>query len=159
MTYHLNIGSNLGDREGNLWAADLRIALDIGFVAARSTIIETAPWGFESQNSFLNIGLAVESRMKPHDVLRAIHDIERELNNGASHRDENRNYRDRLVDIDIVAVDQTIIYTPELTVPHPLLPKRNFFLKPLAETAPEWTHPALGLTAQQMLDNLNLENQ
>ena len=69
MTYYLNIGSNLDDREGNLWAADLRLSLDLGLVTARSTIVESEPWGFESDNGFLNMGIAVESRYSPIEAL------------------------------------------------------------------------------------------
>ena len=64
MIYYLNIGSNLDDREGNLWAADLRLSLDLGLVLARSAIIETPAWGFESDNAFLNMGIAVECLLK-----------------------------------------------------------------------------------------------
>lgn len=152
MIYYLNIGSNLEDREGNLWAADLRLSLDLGLVIARSTVVESAPWGFESANSFLNMGLAVDSRVEPFEALNIIHDIEHELNQGHSHRDADGNYVDRLVDIDIMAIDDLVIDQPNLQVPHRHLPHRDFFLQPLAELAPEWRHPILHLTAQQMLE-------
>ena len=93
MTYYLNIGSNLDDREGNLWAADLRLSLDLGLVVARSSIIESEPWGFESDNGFLNMGIAVESQFSPIEALNIIHDIEYELNHGHGHRDAEGNYR------------------------------------------------------------------
>lgn len=153
-TYYLNLGSNLDDREGNLWAADLRLALDVGLVTARSAIVESSPWGFTSSNNFLNVGLAVESHMEPEQVLEAIHNIERELCHGLPHRDRNGAYIDRLLDIDIMAIDQLVINTPGLTVPHPQLPNRAFFLKPLDEIAPQWKHPILKLTAKQMLNRI-----
>ena len=152
MIYYLNIGSNLEDREGNLWAADLRLSLDLGLVVARSTIVESEPWGFESDNGFLNMGIAVESRFTPIEALNIIHDIEYELNHGHSHRDSEGNYVDRLVDIDIMAIDDLVIDLPSLQVPHRHMPRRDFFLKPMAELAPEWQHPILHLTAQQMLE-------
>ena len=154
MIYYLNIGSNLEDREGNLWAADLRLSLDLGLVIARSSIVESEPWGFESANGFLNIGLAVESQYSPIEALNIIHDIEHELNYGHSHRDSEGNYVDRLVDIDIMAIDDLVIDLPSLQVPHRYLPQRDFFLKPMAELAPTWQHPTLNLTAQQMLETL-----
>ena len=152
MIYYLNIGSNLGDREGNLWAADLRLSLDLGLVTARSAIVESEPWGFESDNGFLNRGIAVESRFSPIEALNIIHDIEYELNHGHGHRDADGNYVDRLVDIDIMAIDDLVIDLPSLQVPHRHMPRRDFFLKPMAELAPEWVHPILHLTAQQMLE-------
>ena len=154
MIYYLNIGSNLDDREGNIWAADLRLSLELGFVVARSAIVESEPWGFESENGFLNRGLAVESNHSPIEALNIIHDIEHELNQGHSHRDSEGNYVDRLVDIDIMAIDDLVIDLPSLQVPHRHMPQRDFFLKPMAELAPTWEHPVLHLTAQQMLNNL-----
>ena len=155
MIYYLNIGSNLGDREGNLWAADLRLSLDLGLVTARSAIVESEPWGFESDNGFLNRGIAVESRFTPIEALNIIHDIEYELNHGHGHRDADGNYVDRLVDIDIMAIDDLVIDLPSLQVPHRHMPRRDFFLKPMAELAPEWVHPILHLTAQQMLEQVS----
>lgn len=154
MLYYLNIGSNLEDREGNLWAADLRLSLDLGFVIARSTIVESEPWGFESENRFLNMGIVVDSQYSPIEALNIIHDIEHELNQGHSHRDADGNYVDRLVDIDIMAIDEMVIDIPSLQVPHRHLPHRDFFLKPMAELAPQWKHPVLHLTAQQMLEQM-----
>ena len=154
MIFYLNIGSNLDDREGNIWAADLRISLDLGFVLARSTIVESEPWGFESENGFLNMGLAVECHYSPIEALNIIHDIEHELNQGHSHRDGKGNYVDRLVDIDIMAIDDLVIDLPLLQVPHRHMPERDFFLKPMAELAPTWHHPILHLTAQEMLNTL-----
>lgn len=154
MVYYLNIGSNLEDREGNLWNADLRLSLDLGLVVARSTIVESEPWGFESEHGFLNMGIAVDSQYTPIEALNIIHDIEHELNNGNGHRDSDGNYIDRLVDIDIVAIDELVIDLPSLQVPHRHLPHRDFFLKPMAQLAPSWEHPILHLTAQQMLELL-----
>ena len=155
MIYYLNIGSNLDDREGNLWAADLRLSLDLGLVVARSSIVESEPWGFESNNAFLNMGIAVESRYEPIEALNIIHDIEHELNQGHSHRDSEGNYVDRLVDIDIMAIDNLVIDLPSLQVPHRHMPHRNFFLKPMAELVPKWKHPILHFTPQEMLQQLS----
>jgi len=159
MIYYLNIGSNLDDREGNLWAADLRLSLDLGLVLARSAIIETPAWGFESDNAFLNMGIAVECELEPLEVLNVIHNIEHELNMGQGHRDSEGNYIDRLVDIDIMAIDNLVIDLPQLTVPHRHLPHREFFLRPMAQIAPHWLHPTLHLTAQQMLDELDVNQE
>jgi 2-amino-4-hydroxy-6-hydroxymethyldihydropteridine diphosphokinase len=58
------------------------------------------------------------------------------------------------VDIDIVAIDNLVIDTPELIVPHPRMDQREFFLLPMMELAPRWKHPVTGLTAAQMLQEL-----
>ena len=143
-TYYLNYGSNLGDREGNLWAADLRVSIDIGLVVARSKVVESAPWGYDSDNPYLNMAVAVESFCEPLEVLDIIHEIERELNGGRSHRDADGNYLDRMIDIDIMAIGSEVIDLPQLQVPHPRLMQRDFFRLPFAEIAPQWRHPVTG---------------
>ena len=137
-----------------MWAADMRLAIDLGLVTARSQVVESEPWGFDSENGFLNMGIAVLSPCEPTEALEIIHNIEGELNHGLSHRDAQGNYRDRLVDIDIMAIDDMVIDTPQLQVPHRHLPKRRFFLEPMAQLAPTWQHPILHLTATQMLEQL-----
>ena len=88
------------------------------------------------------------------EMLDRIHDIERRLGS-ASHRDAQGGYIDRLVDIDIVAIDDLVIDTPVLQVPHPHLPERDFFLRPMMQLAPDWRHPVNGLTAAEMLEKMS----
>ncbi len=154
MRYYLNLGSNLGDREGNIWAADLRISIDVGLVVARSAMVESEPWGFESCHGFVNRALAVDSDETPVRVLELIHAIEHELAGGAGHRDARGRYIDRLIDIDIMAIDDMVIDSESLTVPHRYLPERDFFLRPFMEIAPEWRHPVTGLSCGEMLARL-----
>ena len=152
MIYYLNIGSNIGDRRDNLYRAVVAIAAIIDECAV-SSIVESEPWGFESENRFMNLGVSFDSDIEPQEMLDRIHDIERSLGS-ASHRDADGGYIDRLVDIDIVAIDDLIIDTPTLQVPHPHLPERDFFLIPMQQLAPDWRHPVTGLTATEMLENL-----
>ncbi len=149
MRYYLNIGSNIGDREANLKKAISIFSRNKGFRA--SAVVESEPWGFVSANRFLNVGIAFdEDRLTPQQMLTVVKWMENEISL-ASHRTSGGEYADRVIDIDIVAVDNLSVNTPRLTVPHPHLAKRDFFLKPLAELAPDWRHPATGLTARQML--------
>ena len=152
MIYYLNIGSNIGNRRDNLYRAVVALAAGTGGCAV-SSIIESEPWGFESDNRFMNLGISLESDIEPHEMLDRIHDIERRLGS-ASHRDADGGYIDRLVDIDIVAIDDLVIDTPTLQVPHPHLPERDFFLRPMMQLAPDWRHPVTGLTASEMLEKL-----
>ena len=152
MIYYLNIGSNIGDRRDNLYRAVVALAADTSGCDV-SSIVESEPWGFESENRFMNLGVSLESDIEPHEMLDRIHDIERSLGS-ASHRDADGGYIDRLVDIDIVAIDDLVIDTPTLQVPHPHLPDRDFFLRPMAQLAPDWHHPVTGLTASEMLEKL-----
>ena len=150
MDYYLNIGSNIGDRRDNLYRAVVALAAGTSGCAL-SRIVESEPWGFESDNRFMNVGVRLSSNMEPHEMLEHIHDIERRLGS-ASHRDSEGHYIDRLVDIDIMAIDDLVIDTPELQVPHAHLHERDFFLRPMMELAPDWRHPVTGLTASEMLD-------
>ena len=152
MIYYLNIGSNMGDRRDNLYRAVVALSAGVGGCAV-SSIVESEPWGFESDNGFLNLGVSLESDLDPHAMLDRIHDIERRLGSGA-HRDDCGGYIDRLVDIDIVAIDDLVIDLPELRVPHPHLAGREFFLRPMMQLAPEWRHPVTGLSCHEMLEAL-----
>ena len=133
MRYYLNIGTNLGDRQENLRRAIEALTGDTtGWVV--SPVVESEPWGFESENRFLNIGLALDSDMEPLSMLDRIHDIERQLGS-AAHRNAQGGYVDRLVDIDIMAIDDAhgrslTIDLPTLQVPHPHLRDREFFWQP-----------------------------
>ena len=152
MIYYLNTGSNMGDRRDNLYRAVAFLAAGTSGCAV-SSIVESQPWGFDSDNRFLNLGVRLESGLAPQEMLDRIHDIERRLGS-ASHRDSEGNYIDRLVDIDIMAIDGLVIDTPTLQVPHRHLAHRDFFLRPMAQLAPAWQHPVTGLTAIQMLEKL-----
>ena len=142
----------MGDRRDNLYRAVVALTAGTGG-SVTSHVVESKPWGFDSDNSFMNIGLWLASDLQPEEMLDRIHDIERRLGS-ATHRDGDGNYIDRLVDIDIVAIDDRVINTPSLQVPHPHLAERDFFLRPMMELAPNWVHPVTGLTAAQMLSRL-----
>lgn len=153
MIYYLNIGSNMGERRDNLYRAVAYLAAGTSGCTV-SSIVESEPWGFDSDSRFMNLGVMLESNVDPHEMLNRIHEIECRLGS-SSHRDAHGNYIDRLVDIDIMAIDEMVIDTPVLQVPHPHLHERDFFLRPLMQLAPDWRHPVKGLTPAQMLKELN----
>lgn len=145
----INIGSNVGRRRLNLSRAMRAVGEEFGPFEL-SHVVESKPWGFDSTNSFLNVGMAFNTELSPIEILHRLQAIERLLA-PAPHRDESGGYIDRELDIDIVAIDREVIDTAELKVPHPHLAERDFFLVPIEELAPGWTHPITGLTASQML--------
>lgn len=151
----INIGSNLGNRRLNLSRAVAEIEKTVGFFELSHTI-ESRPWGYVSDNMFLNVGMAFETNLKPEELLDVLQQVERKLNKSA-HRNSNGTYADREIDIDIIALDDLQIDTDRLTVPHKHLAERSFFLEPLQELAPGWHHPATGLTPAEMLANLTTE--
>ena len=134
-TLYLSLGTNLGDRSGNLSRALELIGREVGTVISASDIMETEPWGFESSNRFLNMAVKVETTLQPFEVLHTTQEIERKL--GRNHKTQNREYHDRLIDIDILLYDNLIMDTLELTIPHPLMYERDFVMEPLLQIAPE----------------------
>ena len=134
-TLYLSLGTNLGDRRSNLETALTHIAREVGTVISSSDVIETEPWGFDSSNSFLNMAVKVETLLQPLEVLHATQDIEHQM--GRSEKSVNREYKDRLIDIDLLLYDDIVMNTPELTIPHPLMYQREFVMKPLLQIAPE----------------------
>lgn len=137
-TYYLSLGTNLGDKEGNLRQAIQLIEERIGAIASLSAFYVSEPWGFLSENSFLNACCGVNSVLAPNALLEATQQIEREL--GRTEKSHNGIYHDRLIDIDILLAyenGQSIaMQTPQLTLPHPLMHQRDFVLIPLRQIAP-----------------------
>lgn len=136
MRYYLNIGTNLGDRKANLLHAIAALSAGTGGCMV-SKMMESEPWGFDTPNRFLNVGVALDSDLEPHAMLDWLHDIEHRLGS-ASHRNADGSYADRLVDIDIMAIDDgqgrpVVIDSERLQVPHRHLNDRDFFLIPYRE--------------------------
>lgn len=109
--YLINLGSNLGDRRLNLSRAMRAVGAEFGDFEM-SHVVESEPWGFDSTNSFLNVGMAFNSDLPPEEVLGRLQRVERSIS-PAPHRDASGGYADRVIDIDIVAVDREIIDTPD----------------------------------------------
>ena len=139
---YLGLGTNQGDKEENLKRAIEMLSLALGTYTSLSSFIETEPWGFESQNSFLNCVVAFRTTPPPMELLETTEKIEREL--GRTAKSNGRVYHDRIIDIDILLYGNEIINTERLTVPHPLMHERDFVLTPLCEIAPQAIHPVIG---------------
>lgn len=153
MTAHINIGSNKGDRRGQISRAAALVGnLSEGPVRI-SAIVESEPWGFESEAEFLNVGIEIETSLEPTALLRCLQQIERRLG-ATAHRDQEGRYIDRTLDIDLICMADTVCDTQELTLPHPRMHLRDFVLRPLAELSPSWRHPLTGQTAVAMLRQL-----
>ncbi len=125
----------MGDRRKNLLNACEQIEKLIGPIVRQSAFIETEPWGFESNNAFLNAVICCETTLLPREVLRRTQLIEKEL--GRTQKSVNGVYHDRPIDIDILLYDDWRVDEPDLVIPHPLIASRDFVLKPLIEIFPE----------------------
>ena len=149
---YLSLGSNLGDKSANLNKAIELLKERAGEVLAVSSFYETAPDGFISENSFVNIALSLDTRLDVYVLLDVCEEIEREL--GRTTKSVNLNYSDRVIDIDILYFNNMQLATERLTLPHPRMHKRTFVLEPLAEIAPRLKHPITGMSTAKMLKQI-----
>ena len=131
MEIYLGLGSNLGDKCLHLRTAINEIEKRIGHVECQSAFVETEPWGFESDNTFVNAVVRVDTALSPLDLLKETQTIEREM--GRTHKTVDGKYSDRIIDIDILLYGDAEINLPELVVPHPMMYERDFVMKPLEE--------------------------
>lgn len=150
-TAYLGLGTNVGNKRENLLTAAALLAERVGAVLALSGIYETEPWGFESENTFLNAVIVMTTDLSPVELLDTTRLIEIEM--GRIKKSDGA-YHDRIIDIDLLMVDDLVIHTERLVLPHPLMYKRLFVMEPLAEVAPEVTHPVFGKTMSKLLSEL-----
>ena len=127
----MGLGSNLGKKEENIHKAIKLISERVGLVVRQSSLIITEPWGFESENSFVNAAILCQTELTPRQVLRATQKIEREM--GRKKKSTDGGYADRCIDIDILLYDDLRVDEPDLQIPHPLMMKRDFVMIPLRE--------------------------
>ena len=134
---YLGLGSNLGDREEHIRKAISLIDERVGKVLRQSSLIETEPWGFESENKFLNGVILCETTLTPHRLLKTTQSIERTLGRKKKSTDSRLlspvSYTDRPIDIDILLYDDLTVDEPDLKIPHPLMHERDFVMIPLKE--------------------------
>lgn len=150
-TAYILLGSNLGDREGILRRAIEMIECRCCRVMASSHLYESEPWGFESDDVFLNQVVCVKTTLSPHDLLNELLSIEITLGRDREHHYET--YVSRPIDLDILYYDDLIIEDFDLVLPHPRLHLRRFTLEPLCDIAPKLIHPILGLSNEQLLQH------
>lgn len=123
-----------------------------GLLVERSSAYITEPWGFESDEWFLNELLVIETDLEPDELMDELLEIERQL--GRVRRPEVEGYVSRTVDLDILYYGDQVIHTDKVTIPHPRLHLRKFALMPLCELIPDFLHPLFNLSQTQMLERL-----
>lgn len=161
MRIHLNIGSNSGDSRvltGRAVAAIVCAFGPHGAVVAVAPPYYSEPWGFVSSSMFVNTGVMIDfpsdtSENAVNGIYLRLNTIERSLTT-MPHRNPDGSYRDRELDIDIIAVDEAMMNTPFVTVPHPRMHLRPFVLRPMHILDPSWRHPILHKTPGEFLETL-----
>ncbi len=148
-----NVTSPWGSPAETLDRAVEEIALNDIEVLARSSWIETKPYGMTDQPAFVNGAVQVKTQLGPEELLKRLHGIE-----AAAGRERRNKWGPRTLDLDIIAYDDVIMKGADnasnLTLPHSDLHNRTFVLQPIKELNPVWQHPISGRTVTQMLDNL-----
>jgi 2-amino-4-hydroxy-6-hydroxymethyldihydropteridine diphosphokinase len=154
-----NLASPWGDREANLREAVRRVG-KLGEVRAVSSFHDTAPVGYADQPNFLNGAMLLETEQEPVELMRALLAIERAMGRDrAVVTDAEQSGAapikgPRMIDLDLLLMDDLVLDADELTLPHPAMAERRFVLEPLAEIAPAMVDPVSGRTVAEMLARL-----
>jgi 2-amino-4-hydroxy-6-hydroxymethyldihydropteridine diphosphokinase len=148
MLAYVGLGSNLGDRERLI-----RQAAELIGARRLSSLIQTEPWGYLDQPSFLNAAAEIETSLTPRQLLDHLLDVERRLGRErVGHR-----WGPRTIDLDLLLYGEEVVDEPGLQVPHPRLAEREFALVPLAELVPAHKIPGFG-TVQEALAGLQSDS-
>ncbi len=154
MQTFIGFGANLGDKEKNIEIASQEIERQIGKILKRSSLYKSKPLvipGVDPKTvpEYLNGILLVESSLSPVLILEKLQEIERLC--GRDRSQETIRWQSRLMDLDLIAIDDLVIHLPNLQVPHPAMHQRKFVLEPFVEIMPNWRHPLLGKSVVELL--------
>jgi len=142
----LSVGSNV-DPEYHVYFSLKHISESLGLIQKRSRLYLTEPWGYHSENNFLNYVCIINTSLHP---VRLLHEIKRIEKLAGRSKTTPISYEDRPLDIDILFYDDIIHMTPTLTIPHPYIHLRRFVLTPLMELVPQLEHPIFQLTIEKL---------
>lgn len=143
------LGSNMGDRRAYLRRALAEIEARAGKICAQSSVLETAAYGYTEQDDFLNMAIVIDTDLSPEALLDTLLTIETELG-----RVRTIHWGPRTIDLDIIYLEDRIVETSRLHVPHPDLHNRRFVLEPIAEICPQFLDPLRNRTIAELLSEL-----
>jgi 2-amino-4-hydroxy-6-hydroxymethyldihydropteridine diphosphokinase len=144
----IGLGSNLGSRGENLRRAIAALAPHVA-VQKKSSVYESVPHGVGQQPLFYNMVVSATTGLTPHDLLKELKQIERNMG-----RAEDTHNKPRVIDLDILLYGDTVLETSELTIPHARMHERAFVIAPLAYIAPLVMHPRLNMIIADIEDKL-----
>ncbi|MBT8281667.1 MAG: 2-amino-4-hydroxy-6-hydroxymethyldihydropteridine diphosphokinase [Muriicola sp.] len=144
---YLSLGSNEGNRVYFLQKGLFLLQERVGIIKKISPVYESPSWGFEA-GDFLNLCLELDTLLEPEEMLNQLLQIEQQL---GRKRSSEGGYQSRQLDIDLLYYDQVVMENERLTIPHPGIPNRRFVLRPLADIAPQFYHPALAKDTRNLL--------
>ena len=147
-TLVLHTGTNIENRFANLQKANFNLERIVGKIIKDSPIYETAAWGNEDQNDFLNQALLLETEFSARRVMHEILSLEYKMG-----RNRELKWQPRIIDIDIIFFDHEVIQKKSLTVPHEHMHNRRFVLQPLVDIIPDFVHPSLQKSIRQLLED------
>ncbi len=149
---YIGLGSNMGDSTGTInHAIDVLNEDPLTKVIDRSTVIETKPWGNEDQPNFKNAVISVKTLASPRQLMTRLMAVEKSFG-----RERDVKWGPRTLDLDILLYDDETSDDPYVTLPHPLMDKRTFVLKPMCEIGANVVHPILGKRICTLLKELEL---
>lgn len=120
----ISLGSNLGNKKNNLDTA-VNLICEFSPILLRSKIFHSEAWGYQSNNSFLNTGVVIKTKLNPYELLKKLKKIEFKMGRLPNQKDT---YEDRLIDLDILLYENIIINNNELIIPHNKIKERKFSL-------------------------------
>lgn len=151
-------GANLGQREDTIRSALQRIEEEVGLILKKSSILETEPMVLPGTDpisipSYLNGVVLIETTLSPDAILTRLLQIEVML--GRDRSVETSRWMSRIIDLDLICVEQKTVESEDLKLPHPEMHRRDFVLKPMSEVCPDWIHPVLKRSVAELLSELH----
>lgn len=146
----IGLGTNVGDRLANLREAVRFIDQAVGKIARCSNVWETEPWGYNSSNNFYN-AICVAYYERQDLVFTLMDQLLRFEEMMGRIRNKTNTYEDRIIDLDIISLDDLVLQTNTITLPHPKMHLRKFVLLPLEQIYPSWYHPVLKKTVRMLI--------
>ena len=143
----LSLGSNLGNRQENIDQCIEMLHNEVGTIVKVSSLYESDSWGFKS-DSFYNCCVLLHTNKSAQKVLKSCLKIEKKLGRT---RNESKEYQARIIDIDIISVDEEVFVSGNLQIPHKHLQDRLFVIVPMKEVVTDWKHPILQKSISELI--------